>query len=230
MRAYQVGNIRPNVWSAPITGIRKARSQFRRAVRAQVGRGHKVTWWEVGKPKMKYVDGSPWAASVAVAKLAFQGANGQAWRTEDVGPGIHGQGVTLRVLEGHTFDPTPVPPAAALRNPACADIPSIVHECSLVIGKLTNLGWYVARPVEGTSYWSEHSYGTAFDFGGSTVDLARLSGYLVANAKRLGIVQVIFQTRIWEPGKGWFPYTGVPHSTHVHISTADHNGVKPPWA
>lgn len=227
MRAYQVGNLRSNVWSAPIHGIRRAKSRFRQGCRRLFGVGKKVTWWEVGKPKMKYVDGNPWAAAEAVARLAFQGEGGQTWRTADTN---RGGGVALRVLDGSVFDPTPVPPRDALKNPAAADIPAIVHECSLVIGHLTNLGWYVARPVEGSSYWSEHAWGTAFDFGGSTVNLTRLSGYLVANATRLGVVQVIWQTSIWEPGKGWFPYTGVPHTSHVHISTANHGGLRPPWA
>jgi hypothetical protein len=83
---------------------------------------------------------------------------------------------------------------------------------------LTNMGTHNVRNVAGTNTPSEHSYGNAIDIGGTGRTLAEVASWAVAHAAKLGISQVIYQTSIWTTGQGWHPYTGVPHTTHVHLS------------
>jgi hypothetical protein len=83
---------------------------------------------------------------------------------------------------------------------------------------LTNMGTHVIKNVAGTSTPSEHSYGNAIDIGGTGKTLAEAASWAVAHAAKLGVSQVIYQTSIWTSDGGWHPYTGVPHTTHVHIS------------
>jgi peptidoglycan hydrolase-like protein with peptidoglycan-binding domain len=48
------------------------------------------------------------------------------------------------------------------------------------------------------------------------------AGYAAANARRLGIMYIIWNGRMWrsyQPASGWLPYSGVdPHTGHVHFS------------
>jgi hypothetical protein len=83
---------------------------------------------------------------------------------------------------------------------------------------LTNMGTHVIKNVAGTSTPSEHSYGNAIDIGGTGKTLAEVASWAVAHAAKLGLSQVIYQTSIWTSESGWHPYTGVPHTTHVHLS------------
>jgi hypothetical protein len=75
---------------------------------------------------------------------------------------------------------------------------------------------------------SQHRYGHAADWAASreAKDSGKLRAYLKriadwqvkqAEAGDLPISQVIYRSRIWQPG-GWKPYTGVPHIIHVHTS------------
>jgi hypothetical protein len=83
---------------------------------------------------------------------------------------------------------------------------------------LSNMGTHVIKNVAGTSTPSEHSYGNAIDIGGTGKTLAEVASWAVAHAAKLGLSQVIYQTSIWTSESGWHPYTGVPHTTHVHLS------------
>ncbi|MEU7524194.1 hypothetical protein AB0A74_00500 [Saccharothrix sp. NPDC042600] len=84
---------------------------------------------------------------------------------------------------------------------------------------------------------SEHKEGRALDYHFNVnnpkdaADAQDLLNWLLATdqhgnthamARRLGIMYVIWNRRIWEsyrPGAGWQPYTGPnPHTDHVHVS------------
>jgi hypothetical protein len=84
---------------------------------------------------------------------------------------------------------------------------------------------------------SEHKEGRAFDWGvrySSTAERAKANAFLAwllktdaaghkaANARRLGVMYVIWNKRIWgayAANQGWRPYRGSnPHTDHVHIS------------
>jgi hypothetical protein len=75
---------------------------------------------------------------------------------------------------------------------------------------------------------SDHPKGLAIDnmVGSDKAKGDAIAAYAVANASRLGITYVIWYARIWEPGKGWQPYSHPSggtsptqlHMDHVHIS------------
>ena len=48
------------------------------------------------------------------------------------------------------------------------------------------------------------------------------SGQAAGNARRLGVMYVIWNRRIWsasDAASGWLPYSGAsPHTDHVHVS------------
>jgi hypothetical protein len=97
-----------------------------------------------------------------------------------------------------------------------------------------NLGIVRACSAGGAS---EHKEGRAFDWGvrvNNRAEAAKASAFITwllkadargnkaANARRLGIMYVIWNKRIWgaySAGSGWRAYTGSsPHTDHVHIS------------
>jgi hypothetical protein len=97
-----------------------------------------------------------------------------------------------------------------------------------------NLGISRACSSGGTS---EHKEGRAFDWGvrySSTAERAKASAFLTwllktdsaghkaANARRLGVMYVIWNKKIWgayAANQGWRTYNGSnPHTDHVHIS------------
>jgi hypothetical protein len=90
---------------------------------------------------------------------------------------------------------------------------------------------------------SEHKEGRAFDWGvrySSSTERAKANAFLTwllktdaaghkaANARRLGVMYVIWNKRIWgayAASSGWRPYGGSnPHTDHVHISLSRAGG------
>ncbi|WP_157240258.1 peptidoglycan-binding domain-containing protein [Catenuloplanes japonicus] len=95
----------------------------------------------------------------------------------------------------------------------------------------------IVRSCTGDTEVTEHKEGRAWDWtinAGNTADHARADELLAwllatdsrgnqhANARRLGIMYIIFDHRIWgsyQAGDGWRTYTGSnPHTDHVHFS------------
>jgi len=93
-----------------------------------------------------------------------------------------------------------------------------------------------ACPANGVPV-SEHSEGRALDWMLSAADPAQkatadaflawllapdAAGNAAANARRLGVMYVIFNAQVWKayrPGAGWQPYTGAEdHTDHIHLS------------
>lgn len=120
------------------------------------------------------------------------------------------------------------------------DLSNCTETCEVIIFWLRetypthlNFGWYNCRRVAGSTTWSQHAWGNAYDAGG-TLNLVRTMGNaLVAQAKRgaLPIAQVIFDHQVWEPDTGLRPYNGVdPHTGHVHITARPQMPGTPPCA
>ncbi len=79
---------------------------------------------------------------------------------------------------------------------------------------------------------SEHKEGRAWDWGLSVANasqraaagdfLAWLTAHQGRHARRLGVMYVIYNRKIWSTyriAEGWRPYTGSdPHTSHIHIS------------
>jgi subtilisin family serine protease len=119
-----------------------------------------------------------------------------------------------------TCDPTPKPGASALAVLLLDALPGTGH-----------LGIVRACDVGPTS---EHKEGRAFDWGVAGVDPAEVDRVLAqllatdeegnahALARRMGLMYVIFDGRIWasyRPADGWRAYRGAdPHRDHVHLS------------
>ena len=128
-----------------------------------------------------------------------------------------------------TCDPTAKPGALALRDLLEAAYPATT---SFGIGRDCAIG--------GTS---EHKEGRAYDWGVNAANPAQLAmaqelltwllatdgyGNRHANARRLGIMYVIWNRQMWKayaPDKGWQPYSGAsPHTDHVHFSLSRKGG------
>jgi hypothetical protein len=122
-----------------------------------------------------------------------------------------------------TCSPTAKPGTVKLKNLLLATYPGT-----------RSLGITRACSSGGTS---EHKEGRAFDWGvryANTSERAKASAFLTwllktdsaghkaANARRLGVMYVIWNRKIWgayAANQGWRTYTGTnPHTDHIHIS------------
>lgn len=97
------------------------------------------------------------------------------------------------------------PNAIKVYRAVCAKFPSI-----------TSWGGYHA----GTGY---HALGRAVDIMVSGSTGTAVANYVIANASSLGVIEVIYQQRIWSPGKGWHALEDrgsvtANHFDHVHVS------------
>jgi hypothetical protein len=128
-----------------------------------------------------------------------------------------------------TCSPTPKPGTVKLKNLLLRTYPGT-----------RSLGISRACSAGGTS---EHKEGRAFDWGvrySSTAERAKANAFLTwllktdaaghkaANARRLGVMYVIWNKRIWgayAANQGWRAYHGSnPHTDHVHISLSRAGG------
>lgn len=201
MRRYQVSVVRGPVWSAPLGPLR-ARRELRRAL-AEAEVAHPL------RTAHELLTGLRFAAHLTTRRV---------------------EGVRVRVLVG-TVPPFPwVPPAALLTRPT-RRIRRIWREVWLVFGDaIRSLGVYAPRTVAGTTCWSEHAWAAAWDIGGSTQVLDRVNRYLRRNGRRLGVHRTIWQDRQYiGPSYRAESYSGVDHSTHIHVETASHGCRRPPW-
>jgi hypothetical protein len=84
------------------------------------------------------------------------------------------------------------------------------------------IGIMSKRNIAGTNISSEHSIGNAIDWHGKKGPgdpvMQKLANYLVKNATKYNIVNVIYNNKIWNYPAGWHSYTGKnPHIDHVHV-------------
>ena len=87
--------------------------------------------------------------------------------------------------------------------------------------KHMNLGWFNCRRISGSSSWSQHAFGNAYDAGGPYSLVKDMGAALVAAGNRGDIpcAEVIFDRKRWTPESGVRPYTGSdPHTSHIHTS------------
>ncbi len=72
----------------------------------------------------------------------------------------------------------------------------------------------------------DHPKGLALDFMINNISNGRdtgdkLSAFVIANYKALGVKYVIWYRRYWDPRQGWKAYSAAassPHTDHVHVS------------
>lgn len=88
--------------------------------------------------------------------------------------------------------------------------------------KWSAIGIWSKRNIAGTNVKSQHASGNAIDWHGKKGPgdpvMQDLADYLVNNASKYNIVNVIYNKRIWNSPKGWHPYRGKnPHTEHVHV-------------
>ncbi|KKN00277.1 hypothetical protein LCGC14_1139380 [marine sediment metagenome] len=127
-----------------------------------------------------------------------------------------GQRSVSEVLAAIRSLPDPVPATIG------ATVAAIKHAAkvrAMWVGRITGRPVTVVRKVAGTTFWSQHSYGNAIDFGGSSVDLAALALWAARTALSWSVATVIYNRRIWSSStQQWSTYRGVnPHTTHIHI-------------
>jgi hypothetical protein len=112
-----------------------------------------------------------------------------------------------------------------------------VMQRAKVSPKIDHAGVYNCRRINGSSSWSQHSFGNASDLfpKGSTYlakkeNCKRIAGAVVYQAthrtkanrfRKLKVSEVIDHEnrRMWTPLSGWRPYSGST-GLHVHVSGA----------
>jgi hypothetical protein len=139
-----------------------------------------------------------------------------------------------------TFTSRPEPLAGYEAGDTCSpwDKPGAVKLAGLIrqtYGADQSIG--ISRPGDCATLPSEHAEGRAVDWmlnASDPADLATATAFLhwllkpdaagdqYAMARRLGVMYVIWNRRMWrayDPSRGWAPYTGsVPHTDHIHLS------------
>jgi hypothetical protein len=107
---------------------------------------------------------------------------------------------------------------------------------------------FACKQIAGTSEWSQHSWGNAVDLmvklpGRPPVAVLHDLRIIAENAVtqgtkrtianrgiRCAIERVIYDEKEWKRGSGWFPYTGEPHTSHVHVDFSPNFTGTPPCA
>lgn len=94
--------------------------------------------------------------------------------------------------------------------------------------KWSAIGIWSKRNIAGTNTPSQHSYGNAIDWHGAKgigdPIMQELADYLVDNASKYHIANVIYNRKIWNQPNGWYHYSGQnPHTNHVHVDFKSSN-------
>jgi len=107
---------------------------------------------------------------------------------------------------------------------------------------------FACKQIAGTTEWSQHAWGNAVDLMVRNPsrppvavlhDLRIIAENAVAQGTqrtlanrgiRCAVERVIYDEKEWRKGSGWFPYTGEPHTTHVHVDFAPNETGSPPCA
>ena len=121
---------------------------------------------------------------------------------------------------GSTPSGVETPPCKVSSSVESGLLPNAVNGYRAVCAKFPEVKTFGGRRP-GTG--SDHNTGEAVDImiAGSTGD--RISEYLIKNAKALNVKYVIFEKRIWMPGRGWKSMEDrgsatQNHMDHVHAS------------
>jgi len=91
---------------------------------------------------------------------------------------------------------------------------------------ITNIGGYANRNIAGTNTKSKHASGKAIDIMTYNSGLhSQISNEFVSNRGKWGTDNVITKRRIWNKGRGWHNYGGIPHMNHVHVDFYKNGGL-----
>lgn len=89
------------------------------------------------------------------------------------------------------------------------------------------------RRIAGSQTWSQHAWGNGLDIHASFAVMTELASFLSdeADAGRLPIAQILFDSSVWTPREGWrHAVLSTPHTDHVHVSGAPMKEGTPPCA
>lgn len=129
-------------------------------------------------------------------------------------------------------DASYVPDAQSKDNPARADLGGLAqntYDLKMAVAaafqiKPGSIGGRAYRP-----YKSDHTTGHAIDIPGSGERGDAIAAWVIERAAIYKVKYIIFNYRIWYPGKGWKTYTpssavkgfasDAGHVRHVHVST-----------
>lgn len=110
------------------------------------------------------------------------------------------------------------------------DLDNCTESCEEIIAFLRreypqhlNFGWFNCRRISGSTDWSQHAYGNAYDPGGTLALVIEMADACVHQAQqgRLPLSEAIANRRKWTPASGWEPYGGSdPHTGHAHLSAS----------
>lgn len=110
------------------------------------------------------------------------------------------------------------------RGALTSNTQSVYNKLKIQFPELKFMGGYSNRMIAGTSVPSKHSYGLAFDVGGSPELMEAMAQWLIQEPT---IGNVIYNRKIWNARKGWHAYTGVsPHTDHVHADFQYKKGIR----
>lgn len=109
--------------------------------------------------------------------------------------------------------------------------------------RIARAGVFNCRKTSGTVLWSAHAFGDAVDLfpqDQTDSEIRRIADAVVRHATKptianLGrpvhnIMYVIAGRQRWIRGEGWGPYSGTPHTTHVHAAGSFSTATEPPCA
>lgn len=89
---------------------------------------------------------------------------------------------------------------------------------------ITNVGGYANRNVAGTKTKSDHALHRAWDFmvGNNRAVGDAIVDYILGNHDKYGVKNVIWYDRIWDPQRGWRPYSHPSGSNNPTLQHRDH--------
>lgn len=103
-------------------------------------------------------------------------------------------------------------------------VSSHVANMADVIGGMFGIRTVGGYREHGSVPGSDHPKGRALDYMINNIKNGKKTGtslanYMVQNYNKLKVKYVIWNRRIWSPGRGWRRYSGPsPHTDHVHVS------------
>jgi len=121
-------------------------------------------------------------------------------------------------LRGAAYTPTPAGGGAGEVVSAKGLKPHVAAAASAIANKYgIEVQGFAARNIAGTTTLSDHALGLALD--AMTSSLTTGNAIVAEYQSHPQIKYIIWQRRIWSPGRGWRGYTGAnPHTNHAHLS------------
>lgn len=126
-------------------------------------------------------------------------------------------------------------------TPECAHFAFVVEQRSWPSRRrlIAAGGVFNCRHIVGSTSWSQHAWGNAIDLFAAFNKLDLIAENVVRQATRktfanrgrlVPVHYIIVHHRVWTKERGWHPFTGTPHDTHVHVDFLPEREGRPPCA